>query len=284
MQEGTVPNDWKLANIVPLHKKGSKSSPENYREISLTSVVSKIMEKLVRDKIMEHMEENNIFTKHQHGFRKGYACITQLIDVCDKWTEELDNKDCIDIVYLDFQKAFDFVPHQRLLTKLKGYGLKGKLLTWVDNFLKNRKQRVHVDGALSDCADVTSGIPQGSVVGPTLFLIYINDLPDVVHNFVKLFADDAKLYAVVNTVDDAKTVQDDLSRIDNWSDIWQIRFNYKKCNRMHLGKEQQFSTYFMTQNGEPTKINQVSEQKDLGVIIDNKLKFIPHIQAMVKKG
>ena len=104
----------------------------------------------------------------------------------------------------------------------------------------------------------------------------------MVHNFVKLFADDATLYAVVNTVDDAKTVQDDLSRIDNWSDIWQIRFNYKKCNHMHLGIEQEFSTYFMTQNGEPTKIKQVSEQKDLGVIIDNKLKFIPHIQVMVK--
>ena len=117
LQEGTVPNDWKLANIVPLHKKGSKSSPENYRPISLTSVVSKIMEKLVRDKIMEHMEENNIFTIHQHGFRKGYSCVTQLIDVCDKWSEELDNKNCFDILYLDFQKAFDSVPHQRLLTK-----------------------------------------------------------------------------------------------------------------------------------------------------------------------
>ena len=122
------------------------------------------------------------------------------------------------------------------------------------------------------------------MLGPTLFLIYINDLPDVVHNFVELFADDAKLYAVDNTVDDAKKVQDDLFRIDNWSDIWQIRFNYKKCIHMHLGKEQEFSTYFMTQNGEPTKINQVSEQKDIGVIIDNKLKFIPHIQAMVKKA
>ena len=182
--------------------------------------------------------------------------------------------------------AFDSVPHQRLLTKLKGYGFKGKLLTWVENFLQNRKQRVQVDGSSSDWTDVTSSIPQGSSLGPTLFLIYINDLPDVVHNFVKLFADDAKLYAVVNTVDDAKTetVQDDISRIDNWSDIWQIRFNYKKCNHMHRGKEKEFSTYFMTQNGEPTKINQVSEQKDLGVIIDNKLKFIPHIQAMVKKG
>ena len=98
-----------------------------------------IMVKLARDKIMEHMEENNLFTKHQHGFRKGYSCVTQLIDVCDKWSEELDNKNCIDILYLDFQKAFDSVPHQRLLTKLKGYGFKRKLLTWVENFLKNRK-------------------------------------------------------------------------------------------------------------------------------------------------
>ena len=151
--------------------------------------------------------------------------------------------------------------------------------------MKHRKQRVQVDGSSSDWADVTSGIPQDSVLGPTLFLIYINDLPDVVHNFEKLFADDAKLYAVVNAVDDAKTVQDDLPRIDNWSDIWQIRFNFKKCNHMHLGKEQQFSTYFMAQNGEPTKINQESDQKDPGVIIDNKLKFIPNIQAMpVKKA
>ena len=284
LQEGTVPNDWKLANIVPLHKKGCKSSPENYRPISLTSVVSKIMEKLVRDKIMEHMEENNLFTKHQHGFRIGYSYVTQLIDVCDKWSEELDNKNCIDILYLDFKKAFDSVPHQRLLTKLKDYGFKGKLLTWVENFLKNRKQRVQVDGSSSDWADVTSGIPQGSVLGPTLFIIYVNDLPDVVHNFVKLFADDAKLYAVANTVDDAKTVQDDLSRIDNWSDIWQIRFNYKKCNHMHLGKEQEFSTYFMTQNGEPTKINQISEQKDLGVIIDKKTKIYTTYSSYGKKG
>ena len=124
----------------------------------------------------------------------------------------------------------------------------------------------------------------GQRVRANTFLIYIIDLLDVVHNYVKLFADDAKLYAVVNTVDDAKTVQDELSRIDNWSDIWQIRLNYKKCNHMHLGTEQQFSTYFMTQSWEPTKINQVSEQKDLGVIIDNNLEFIPHIQTIVKKA
>ena len=116
------------------------------------------------------------------------------------------------------------------------------------------------------------------------FFIYINDLPDVVHSFVKLFADDAKLYSVVNTTNDASIVQQDLSRVDSWSEVWQIKFNYKKCNHMHLGKGQIFSKYFMYVNGEQTEINQVSEQKDLGVIIDDKLKFVPHIQAMVKKA
>ena len=195
-----------------------------------------------------------------------------------------DNKNSIDAIYLDFQKAFDSVPHQRLLLKLKGYGIQGRLLKWIENFLKDRKQSIQVDGASSDWADVTSGIPQGSVLGPTLFLIYINDLPDVVHSFVKLFADDAKLYAVVNTANDASIVQQDLTRVDKWSDVWQIKFNYNKCNHMHLGKHRNFSKYFMSVNGEQTEINQVPEQKDLGVIIDDKLNFKPHIQAMVKKA
>ena len=122
---------------------------------------------------MDHMESNNLFTKHQHGFRKGYSCVTQLIDVCEKWTDELDNKNNIDIIYLNFQKAFDTVPHQRLLKKLKGYGIQGKVLCWIESFLKNRKQRVQVNGSLSDWADVSSGKPQGTVLGPTLFLVYI---------------------------------------------------------------------------------------------------------------
>ena len=157
------------------------------------------------------MESNNLFTKHQHGFKKGYSCVTQLIEVCKKWTDELDNKNNIDIIYLDFQKAFDTVQHQRLLKKLKGYGIQGKVLCLIESFLKNRKQRVQVNGSSSDWADVSSGIPQGTVLGPTLFLIYINDLPDVVHSFVKRFADDAKIYAIFNTQEEANIVQQDLS-------------------------------------------------------------------------
>ena len=126
LKEGKIPEQ--LANAVPLNKKGPKRNPENYRPISLTSVVSKLMEKIVLDKIMVHMENNNLFTKHQHGFRASYSCVMQLIDVCDKWTEELDNNYSTDVIYLDFQKAFDSVPHKRMITKLEGYGIKGELL------------------------------------------------------------------------------------------------------------------------------------------------------------
>ena len=143
--------------------------------------------------------------------------------------------------------------------------------------MKDRKQRVQVERSSLEWVDVTIGIPQGCVLGPLLFLIYINDLPDVVHSFIKLYADDAKLYAVVNTARDATVVQNDLGSLDNWSEIWQINFNYDKCTHMQLGKDQEFSMYSMRQNGAPVIINQHTEQKYLRVTIDNKLKFVPHI-------
>ena len=146
MDEGTLPNDWKKANVTPLHKKGPKHKVSNYRPISLTSILCKTMERIVRDAIMEHMESNNLFTKHQHGFRKGHSCVTQLIEVIEEWTKELDSHNNIDAIYLDFQKAFDTVPHKRLITKLHGYGIRGKLLSWIENFLTDRKQRVILNG------------------------------------------------------------------------------------------------------------------------------------------
>ena len=142
------------------------------------------------------MEKHKLFTIHQHGFRKGTSCITQLIEVLDDWTEQLDDKNAIDTIYLDFQKAFATVPHQRLINKLQSYGICGNILGWIKDFLANRKQKVVINGTGSNWTPVTSGIPQGSVLGPILFTIYmyINDLSDVVQNIVKLFADDTKLY------------------------------------------------------------------------------------------
>ena len=158
----------------------------------------------------------------------GYSCITQLLEVCNKWTEDLDNKNSVDVIYLDFQKAFDSVPYQRLLIKHKGYVIGGSILVWIEDFLHSRQQRVLVNGSSSDWAQVSSGIPQGSILGPVLFLIYINDLPDTIHNILKLFADDAKLFGKVNTIDEANIIQDDVYRAVDWSEDRQISFNNKK--------------------------------------------------------
>ena len=134
LDEGILPKEWKSANISAFHKKGSKSDPSNYRPISLTSVVCKTLEKIIRNSIMEHMETNNLFSQHQHGFRKGRSCVTQLLEVLDKWTEEIDSKHSLDTIYLDFRKAFDTVPHIRLINKLKSYIFKGKYLSGLQIF------------------------------------------------------------------------------------------------------------------------------------------------------
>ena len=155
------------------------------------------MERIIRDAIITHMSVNNLFSKVQHGFIRVRSCTTQLLEFMEDISEAMDNGEEIDVIYLDFCKAFDKVPHLHLLKKILSYGIQGKVYGWIKDFLTNRVQRVVVNGSESDWSDVTSGIPQGSVLGPILFLIYINDLPDVVEVLMKLFADDAKLYHTV---------------------------------------------------------------------------------------
>ena len=224
-KENTLPEIWKIGDITPIHKKESKENVANYRPISLTSIICRAMEKIIKDIVILHMESNSLFSNQQHGFRKGNSCTSQLIEVMDDWISKLDGNDNIDVIYMDFQNAFDGVPHERLLKKLHSYGIQGNLIGWIRNFLTNRKQRVILNGTQSSTAIVTSGIPQGSVLGPVLFTIYINDLPDLVHNTTKLFADDAKIYSVVNNANDQDDLQNDLKQLDKWSRHWLLKFN-----------------------------------------------------------
>ena len=256
LASGQIPQDWRSASVSPIYKKGSKLEPGNYRPVSLTCILCKLMEKIIREHVIEHLQVNKLISRQQHGFTKGRSCVTQLLDVMDAWTEILDEGGSIDIIYIDFMKAFDFVPHQRLLAKLSAHGIQGKVLEWIQAFLSEREQRVLVNGTSSQPAPVTSGIPQGSVVGPMLFVMYINDLPDVCTSNVKLFADDTKLFT--RSDDEAATtaMQEDLNRLQQWSNDWLLRFHPQKCSVLKLGSKKSGTKYTMKgkDNGEEHEI------------------------------
>jgi hypothetical protein len=208
IQEGKIPLDWKNANVVAIHKKGDKRIAGNYRPVSLTSVVCKTMEKLVRMRIMDHMASNQLFSRQQFGFLPGRSTLLQLLLALEEWMDMLEKGYEVDVIYMDFCKAFDKVTHSRLIDVLRHYGLHRKVLNWVKDFLHNRKQRVCLAGVSSGWEHVASGVPQGSVLGPILFVMYINTLPNVVKNAsILLFADDAKVYKGVRNQADQRDLQ-----------------------------------------------------------------------------
>jgi len=284
LDTGQVPADWKIAEVTPIFKKGDKTLVKNYRPISLTSIVCKTLEKVVRQQLMQHMTENTLIAPEQHGFLEGRSCTTNLLSTMEKWTEALDQGQPMDAIYLDFAKAFDTVPHQRLSRKLLSYGVEGQALNWINNFLSDRWQTVNISGQKSTPTRVISGIPQGSVLGPSLFVVYINDLPDCIDSSVELFADDSKIFRPVPDSEQNTVLQDDINSLVTWSEKWQLKFNADKCVTLHLGYNNRQHTYSMTSNGNSQILSSTTEERDLGIKIDPTLTFTKHVTTQVKKA
>jgi hypothetical protein len=196
---------------------------------------------------MKFFEDQNILTDYQHGFRKKRLCESQLITTIQDLASGIDSSTQIDAILLDFSKAFDKVSHERLAAKLHHYGVRGPTLNWIKSFLAGRTQRVIVEGVASDTAPVTSGVPQGTVLGPLLFLIYINDLPSKVNSTARLFADDCLLYRHIKTNEDTTSLQDDLNNLQDWERDWQMHFNPDKCEVIRITTKRKIipSSYFI---------------------------------------
>jgi len=269
-----VPEEWRQANICPIYKKGSKAKAGNYRPVSLTSVCCKMIESILRDDIVEHLQQNRLITSSQHGFVNRKSCTTNLLEFLEKMTKTVDEGGKADVLYLDFAKAFDKVPHQRLLKKIKAAGIEGQTLEWIRAWLKERKSRVVVNGKKSSWREVLSGVPQGSVLGPILFVIYINDLEKEVkqNQQVVLFADDTKVSQVLKDNASGDEFQDTMNKLFEWSQRWCMPFNVEKCHIVHVGRANPKKKYEM--NGQPLTESLV--ERDVGVMITNDLKPSQH--------
>jgi len=245
------------------------------------------MESLVRDIVIDHFVSNNLFSDKQYGFIKGRSTVLQLLKITDSWTNSLDDDAQVDIIYTDFEKAFDKVPHLRLLSKLRSYGLNETIVIWISAFLLSRCQRVRINGVLSDNKKVLSGIPQGSVLGPLLFVIYINDLPSVCDSSSNLFlfADDAKLYKSITTNSDCNILKRVCQDLFNWSEKWLMKLNVAKCKVLSLCRNTsrivKYDYGFDVPGQGHVMLEHDTIVKNLGVLIDSDLSYHEHIQDKI---
>ena len=242
------------------------------------------MEGLIPDHIVKHMKKNEFFSEDQHGFMNGRSTVTQLLETLDYWTASLDAGLGVDAIYLDFQKAFDSVPHQWLLNKISSYGISGIIFKWIKAFLTDSQQKVIINRAESDWAIVDRGIAQSSVLGPILFIIFINDMPGKTICPIKLFADDAKLFHIVNSEQDCQQIQQDLNSLQVWAKKWQLNFHPQKCVVLRAGQGHPDFEYHMKDGNEEVKLLKSFCEKDLGVYVDSELNFEYHITKIAKKG
>ena len=284
---GIFPDDWKKRNIVPIFKKGDKQNIKNYCPVSLLPICSKIFERIIYDNMLKCFLDNNLISPKQSGFRPGDSCINQLLSITRDIFTSFDNGLEVGGVFLDVSKAFDKVWHDGLIYKLKQNGIKDKLLCILIDFLNNHQQREVLNGQFSSWTKVNAGVPQGSILGPLMFLIYINDLPNGLQSNPKLLADDTSLFATVKDITTSTvSLNSDLTKIPEWAVQWKMNFNpdfCKQAQELLFSRKKSSkpcpSLYF---NDNP--VHQVQLHKHLGLFLDQKLSFDEHIQCILTKA
>ena len=266
--------------MVPVHKKGVKQILKNYRPISFLPITSKIFERFLYDRMFEFFLANNLISKNQSSFRSGDSCINQVLSITHEIYQSFDDNLEVRAVFLDISKAFDKVWHKGLIFKLKQNGISDKILNIITNYLSFSKQRIVLNGQASPWVSIEAGVPQASVLGPLLFLIYINDLSDDLSTTAKLFADDTSLFSIVQNVStSASHLNNDLSKISNWAFQWKMIFNpdpSKQAQEVIFSRKIQKTSYPSIYFNNKL-IKQAPSLKHLGLILDNKLNFQEHL-------
>ena len=278
LEKSVVPEVWREGLVVLIFKKGSKTGP-NYRPVSLTCIPCKVMEGILKDRMMHETVWVWSVTE-QHGFRSGRSTVSNRIEFYDQVTESLDKGAPLDKLFFDLPKAFDKVPHGKLIAKMRKLDINSKIIDWTEDYLNGRVQRVIVRGQKSDKLEVYSGVPQGSVLGPVLFTLYIHDLPAQIKSKLSIFADDTKMMSEVGSHSGVEMIKKDLKQLEAWANTNGMKFNPDKCSVMHCGNNNSKVEYRIYGN----KIRETSCEKDLGILIDKDLNFKEQTSASVNKA
>uniref|UniRef100_A0A8B9V0B7 Reverse transcriptase domain-containing protein n=1 Tax=Anas zonorhyncha TaxID=75864 RepID=A0A8B9V0B7_9AVES len=277
---GEVPEDWRIAIVTPVFKKGKKEDLGKYRPVSLTSVPGKVLEHLVLDAISKQLEEKKVMRSSQHRFTKGKSCLTNLVAFYDGITSWVDEGRVVDVIYLDFSKAFDTVSHDILLAKLRKCGIDEWTVRWVENWLTGQAQRVVISGTESGWRSVTSSVPQGSVLCPVLFNIFIDNFHEGIVSALSKYADDTKLGGVADMPEGCAAIQQDLDRLERWAGSNQMRLNESKCRVLHLGRNNHMYQYRLGDD----LLERSSVEKDLGVLVDDRLTMSKQCTLVARRA
>ena len=282
-------DDWKDARVIPIYKEGDRQNLGNYRPISILPTVSKVFEKEIFKQFYKHLNDNMLVSNFQTGFRPGHSTITTLLQMCDNWYENMDNGKLTGVVFINIRKAFDSIDHSILLKKLAYYGVSQVEFTWFQSYLANRQQQCQVNNSLSDKREIICGVPQGSILGPLLFFIYINDLPNCLTETTPcLYADDTQIFATSNdSVTLANDLNSDLENATDWLNVHKLQSHPSKTKLMVIGSKQNLinktgelhTSIFMNNN----LVSPVVSNKCLEVDLDHKLTFHTYIEEICKK-